>query len=220
MKNNKIAIIIYLVILALILALAIGFIFKYSKDLDSVFKGEETFEFTAETVKDKAFTRDGGGVTIFMDDTLSLYSSADANVYKIMFKDKDNNTVFQSLPAEDGYVFTHLIALNGATPVWNLANPTKESKTYDLYFTISDGKGLETQDSLYYAKGGQIEVIESEVQVYDTNGNKLTLTGDTENSPKQLGKPYKVSFTLDGGSACVIKSSSNRLCIYGINCRI
>lgn len=211
------AITIYVAILVLVLGVGIALVVTYKDDIGNLLDGKETFDFTAEMVKNKTFKRDDGGVTIYMGDNLSLYSSANAQVYAVTFKDKDGKAAEESLPAEDGYTFKYLIALNGSTPVWNLANTSNKTLTYDLYYTISDGSGLTIDDNLYYAKGGAVEVLESEIQVYDKNGKKLALTGDTENSLKQLGKPYKVSFMLDPESACVIKASANRLVIYGIN---
>lgn len=215
--TKKVTIIIYIAIIVLILGLALSLFIKYKDNIADALDIDPGIEFTADKVKDKKFSRVDDGVQIYTCKNFSLWSSAFADVYEVAYE-KDGVTSISSLPADDGTTFSHLIVLNGSTPVWNLTNRAEEGKTFDLYFTVTDGYGLTKADDLYYAKGGSVLATESAIGVFDDTGKAIKLSGDTGNKTCELGQPYKVTFTLGAGKSCVLKSSSNRLVIYGINC--
>lgn len=220
---KKIGTVIYIIVVVVIVGVLVALALTYKDEVQGILGNSSTKEdkltFIAERVKDKTFTKKTDGVNIYENEYLSLYSSSRADVYAITYKDSENGNieVEKSLKSEDGYSFKYLICLNGASGVWNLTNNTSSTQTVDVYFTVTDGAGLTTKDDLYYAKSGAINVTDTEICIYDTNGQALNLKGDAKSSKRILGMPYKVSFVLDAKQSVTLSSSSNRLALYAIN---
>lgn len=213
---KKVSLLIYASVIALLVALLVGVFLQYKDNIAEAF-GNDTIDFTATKVKDKELDYSGSN-QVYTNNNITLWCEDSAKVYAINYKDDDGNEVDHSFDAVDGTTFKHLIATTSPNKYWNLTNRTDEKKQIDVYFTISDGKIL-TGDSINGQKFGEIQAFESSTfHVFDIDGNIIELTGECESQERLLGQPYKVSFYLNAKSSCVLKSSSNRLVLFGINC--
>ncbi len=218
---KKVETIVYIVVVVLLIGLIGAFVIRYKDNVAETLDIDTGIEFTADKVADKAekklFSEVNGGKQIFTCKKFALWANSFANVYQVTFNN-DGTKSTHSLPAKDETTFTHLIVLTGSTPVWNLTNRTDEVKTFTLYYTITDGRGLVQANDLYYAKGGSLSVTESDLCIFDIDGKEIKVSGEVNNKPYELGQPYMVTFALNAGQSCVLRSTLNRLVIYGIDC--
>lgn len=214
---KKVETIVYIVVVVLLIGLIGAFVIRYKDNVAETLDIDTGIEFTADKVNEKKFSEVNGGVQIFTCKKFALWADSFANVYQVTFDNGETKST-HSLFAKDETTFTHLIALTGSTPVWNLTNRTDEVKMFTLYYTVTDGYGLVKANDLYYAKGGSLSVTESTLCVFDTDGKEIKVSGEVNSKYYELGQPYMVTFALNAGQSCVLRSTSNRLVIYGIDC--